>query len=362
MQFTERQAYMFRSRFGLDDGKAKTLDAIGREFGITRERVRQIISRCLGELRRISFRINNKMESASFSEDFFTSIRSIIRDDAYSLEQNLDFIHESYFSHLPKVTHYYPLVVAISFNKSEESRVKEELANYKKQCLYDSRTTSIVERFSNILKHLELSPENNGSINVSKAREIKGCEWAEHGVFYSELLKRDVEYESNLELNFCLMLERSQMVDSYQEQPVKIGYSWFGRRYVYYPDFYVSLKSGLNVLFEIKPIQHMAIGINLAKWEALKEYSLKQRISCCYTNGHKTYNEIKSIKPAPGFVSELLEIIDSKGSVDLEFYKVVKNKYDASTYDLISFISNHSILFELRPFRLSKRVSIRSYK
>lgn len=33
---------MLRLRFGLDDGKARTLEEVGKEFNVTRERIRQI--------------------------------------------------------------------------------------------------------------------------------------------------------------------------------------------------------------------------------------------------------------------------------------------------------------------------------
>ncbi|HUI45042.1 MAG TPA: sigma-70 family RNA polymerase sigma factor [Nitrospirota bacterium] len=43
-------------RFGLSDGESKTLDSIGKEFGITRERVRQIETQALNKLRAITKR------------------------------------------------------------------------------------------------------------------------------------------------------------------------------------------------------------------------------------------------------------------------------------------------------------------
>ena len=48
---TEREAAVVRLRFGLTDGQPRTLDEIGREFGLTRERIRQIESKTLSKLR-----------------------------------------------------------------------------------------------------------------------------------------------------------------------------------------------------------------------------------------------------------------------------------------------------------------------
>ena len=51
-QLSEREQDVVRLRFGLDDGKIRTLEEVGREFGVTRERVRQIESKTLAKLRR----------------------------------------------------------------------------------------------------------------------------------------------------------------------------------------------------------------------------------------------------------------------------------------------------------------------
>ena len=48
----DRSAAVMRMRFGLDDGRARTLDEVGKELGLTRERIRQIERDTLRELRR----------------------------------------------------------------------------------------------------------------------------------------------------------------------------------------------------------------------------------------------------------------------------------------------------------------------
>ena len=48
---TEREQKVLRLRFGLDDGKARTLEEVGKEFNVTRERIRQIEAKALRKLR-----------------------------------------------------------------------------------------------------------------------------------------------------------------------------------------------------------------------------------------------------------------------------------------------------------------------
>ncbi len=50
-ELSEREQEVVRLRFGLDDGRIRTLEEVGRMFGVTRERVRQIETKTLAKLR-----------------------------------------------------------------------------------------------------------------------------------------------------------------------------------------------------------------------------------------------------------------------------------------------------------------------
>jgi RNA polymerase primary sigma factor len=50
-ELTEREKKVLQLRFGLRDGRARTLEEVGREFNVTRERIRQIEGKALRKLR-----------------------------------------------------------------------------------------------------------------------------------------------------------------------------------------------------------------------------------------------------------------------------------------------------------------------
>jgi RNA polymerase primary sigma factor len=53
---TEREQKVLRLRFGLDDGRGRTLEEVGKEFNVTRERIRQIEAKALRKLKHPSRR------------------------------------------------------------------------------------------------------------------------------------------------------------------------------------------------------------------------------------------------------------------------------------------------------------------
>ena len=48
---TEREEKVLRLRFGLYDGRTRTLEEVGKEFNVTRERIRQIEAKALRKLK-----------------------------------------------------------------------------------------------------------------------------------------------------------------------------------------------------------------------------------------------------------------------------------------------------------------------
>jgi hypothetical protein len=51
---TEREQKVLILRFGLEDGRSRTLEEVGRKFDVTRERIRQIEAKALRKLRHTS--------------------------------------------------------------------------------------------------------------------------------------------------------------------------------------------------------------------------------------------------------------------------------------------------------------------
>ncbi len=66
-----REQKIIRMRFGLDDGTPRTLEEVGQEFGVTRERIRQIEAKALQKLREDPNNLRIRYFEEFFDEELF---------------------------------------------------------------------------------------------------------------------------------------------------------------------------------------------------------------------------------------------------------------------------------------------------
>ena len=109
----DRDRYVLESRFGLVDAKKKTLESIGGEYDITRERVRQIQDAALKAIR--------KSENYSEAKEIFMEIENIIHDLGGIVSEENFLDHVSNDDIVQNHIHFH-LVVGDNFKKHKEDK------------------------------------------------------------------------------------------------------------------------------------------------------------------------------------------------------------------------------------------------
>jgi len=109
----DRDRYVLESRFGLSEVKKKTLESIGQEYDITRERVRQIQDAALKAIRK-SDSYDEAKEIFSEIESTIHAMGSIVQEDHYLDTMNEDELVQNHI--------HFHLVVGDSFKKHKEDK------------------------------------------------------------------------------------------------------------------------------------------------------------------------------------------------------------------------------------------------
>jgi hypothetical protein len=172
--------------------------------------------------------------------------------------------------------------------------------------------------------------------------------------FFSAKLAREVLCESQVELTFFEMIERSEQVLTYQEQPVAIPYEDNGYEGLYHPDAAVTLATGMSMLVEIKPWHEMASHRNLVKWRAATRYAHSRGVGFLVTDTRRTLRDLLEHSVDPRYRATILQALTPTPLSFFE-YKELLERVGLPTpwIELVALVLQDRLRLEFAPFRLS---------
>ena len=256
----ERESAILIRRLGLE-GDAETLQMIGDDLGVSRERIRQLEARALQRVLRLSKR--RRLADVDSGEDPGAILRAAfgrLRQD-----ERGQLLTEA----LPGAARR-PTTVLVGLLLDLNPEVVDQwLGRYFHRLLAPDRAQRSERRLARILRNALGEPAPRRSFfPVRSARQLEAGSLR----LSSEKLAREIEAESGLELQVYRVLDASDSVVSYLEQPVSLAYEWRGRIRRYFPDVAVKLADDRHFLLEVKPAFKWAEAINHAKWSAALQW------------------------------------------------------------------------------------------
>lgn len=171
------------------------------------------------------------------------------------------------------------------------------------------------------------------------------------GVFYSEKCRREIQYESGLELNFIRQIEQMENVLFYFEQPVQITYRRGRRKRTYTPDFGLYLDTKEFVLVEIKELQSMLEDKVQMKAEALLDFCAQKGFGLLFFDGHSTFDKLLKTKNNRRLEKEILTVLDDHILRQAD-YQAILQKCPSTRHELLKVIIKHNLRFRAFPFKL----------
>ena len=363
---TERKCYIIELRYGFSGKDPLTLRETGSKLGISGERVRQLINKSIGRvIGRGKYEIKKNHIKSPCAELMLYMSKHIRPNDMGNIERIVDFT-EAELPGLPLLRLALPLVTHLSYTKKLSKQHSAEAYKLINQRIFNQKA---INKQANVKKQLQnkfnqllsfvtypnlkkmCTPALITSMNAKRSVSFEG--YGKAGVFYSEKLNRSISYESSIELEFFLILEALDEVKFYQEQPLKIPYSFENKKYLYYPDIFFMLTDGTGVVVEIKPNTEMALKINLNKWEALKTYCANQGLGFLITDCRKTIQQIQQHDYSPDFAEDVLLALQN-GPLFWKEYEQIKNKHNETIQGFSALVLSHSLKWKLKPFHLSQ--------
>lgn len=353
-----RDARVFEARFGLITGEPLTLAEIGELEGVTRERIRQLINRCMRKLR---YRSSSKSDPVVYAAclELHASVREALRPSTAGLSlRAVDFADEM-LTFLPTKTHALPLLAGLLGKRGlpdgwlneaklllnvrrKEERIKARLEQsderFRKRC---------AKLFAFI--HWEgarvLSESDYG--HLTRTRDTSG---ERSGTYFSKKLNRKVQFESGIEHHFFQRLERHPDVPFYQEQPFAIPYEFDGLTRTYYPDIFFVLKDK-GVVVEIKPRSGMGLYQNLCKWTAMRAFCEERGFGLLVTDSSRTIQEVQSLATDPQFEAALLLRLQ-RGPLAWRELRMIRDDYGVKVTEFVATVLRHRLEWRLKPLEL----------
>lgn len=336
---TDRENQIFESRFGLKNGNLKTLEEVGNDFGISRERVRQIIGKSLRKIGSKGRYQLKKNDSSQACAQLISYLSQKIPEDQTS---NSILINEFIKDEMPGISYEETAKQLIGMLLSRDMTG----ASTKKKEILD-------ELFSGVFWPPKVESLSDEEIRKIKTMVFKGRNSYYTGKFFSRKMNREVHYNSLEHLHFLLNLEYQKEIRSYYEFPFKVSYNFEEHVTAIFPQVFYIYNNRKGVVVEIIPISRMALRSEIIRLKALKKFCWEKGYGILVTDGRYSIKQVKEMPVNPEFKREIIEILE-KGDMIKEVLYEIKKRHKISTEEFTAFVLQNKITWESTPFIMRK--------
>ncbi len=349
----ERVRNVLEKRLGMEE--LLTLAEIGAEWDISGERVRQIQERgfrWLAARARIEgtpgATLKKLLEPISNSpDDLVEWLVNIVRRD-FMISQGLAARFILCTAGFPKRR---VLEIVARLPRLERSK-KMRLCELDQSSVVVERIESVLNDWLKYSDWPLVTEPPPPATQLSAQRIVNDSDIA--GGFYSHKLGRMVQFESGLEFNILSLLERSERVAYYQEQPVVIPYTYNGKEFQYYPDLFVATVDGRGLLVEVKPTDYMALSFNRAKAVAGRAWAHARGWGWLIVNDNHTFRQLKE-HHVPASIWTLIDSeLNARGVLTWRDLATLRAQHGLTRLDLTAYIIQSGAELD-RAFHITSR-------
>ena len=349
-----RSCEILKKRLGMINIDKNTLEAIGEQYSISRERVRQIVEKCHKKLFASNYK--NRGVFLGFVRDFVEDI-----DEKVLLHSLFFDLFELYG------VNYFKAITTCLFDRDYSKKIMDKYNQYliimkQKQIEYIKEQKQQQRRLDEAksLQRKILFPKNirrfKASIkNKPFVRNIND-EYEGTGYVYLKKANKEVPYESNLQYKVLLYLDNNDYVSEINTQCIEIKYEINGEIRMCYPNIVIKTIDEEVCIIEVKSLYSMALYNNILRFRIIHKYCQKYGLGYTIIDDRlKTIFDLKECKYNKKLANNILDFYNNYGKLDYVQYNELcrESNINIGMTELASLVLNSHFKWWLKPFSIS---------
>ncbi|KAA8884759.1 hypothetical protein F3087_32845 [Nocardia colli] len=342
-------------RLGVTGEQPETLAKIGARYDLSRDRIRQLHTKAVSQLIR-NAQLSGHRAASAFAERYPIGARDqqLVRTllvETYATDTDIAANELSY------------LKLRLAGHAAEDAKrvagfVTQRIAAWQKKT--NRRLAKLRDAEPRATSQLnpwlgQVDWPGSGTpdaLPLTSARTVDSDDDG-RGHFYLDKVGRDVPFDSGLEARLLWILNASDLVDSFQEQPAAVGYDLDGTEQLAYPSIAARLTDGRVVLIDVQPLGHVAFHVNRAKAAAGRAYAHGKNWGwLVWTGSLIGLPDLLARKVDATSAAKLTELVEH-GPAPWSAIRQVRDDTGLELLDFIALVLRNEWRWDRGPFRLS---------
>ncbi|WP_406279671.1 hypothetical protein OH799_12470 [Nocardia sp. NBC_00881] len=345
---------LLAARLGIRGEKPETLARIGARYDLSRDRVRQLHTKAVGQMIRMAQSTGHRAPAvlgARYPLDAMD--RQLVRAllvETYTTDTDIAATELSYLK-LRLAGHTAEDAKRIAGFVTQRIAAWQKKTNRRLAKLRDAepRATSQLDPW---LAQVDWPGADAAAVPTSCARTVDGDDDG-RGRFYLDKVGRDVPFDSGLEARLLWILNASDLVETFQEQPAAVGYDLDGAERVLYPSIVARLTDGRVVLIDVEPLGHVAFHVNRVKASAGRAYAHANGWGWLVWTGSRIGIPDLLARPVATATESTLHELVTRGPVQWTALREVRRATGLELLDFLTLVLRNDWRWDRAPFLLS---------
>lgn len=347
----ERDGQLLRARWGLDGQAPQTLTALGTRYELSRDRVRQLYTRAVGEIvRRV--RATGCPDTTVFTQRYprEASDRRLVwtlLTETYVTGSDV-VAGELAYLQLRLAGH------ALLDAKRVAGFVFQQVAGWQQRGRWPLHRPHTFEpdpgQLVSLLRRAEWTTGHPSAIPQAPTRTVDTDDDA-RGCFPADKLRRDVTFDTALEAKLLRILDASELVETFVERPAVVHYS---HDRVHCPTVVAQLTDGRVVLIDVAPLVRLALQATRSRLAATRTLAHAQGWGwLVFTGSRLGEPDLLAHRGDTGHES-LLHSRLAHGPLGWNHFRGILDETQMDMVDFIAAALRHNWHWQRGPFRLAR--------